>query len=158
MKRKRLWFFFLFTLLIVSVAGCKTQSDKAARDKAYGTAVIEIRLYMRHAAPMLAERIAPILIEQRAVKTVDQKALVKAVEEWLAAQPDIYESGLEKYMDAFSFSTEEMRLEAIELDTPVRLTFTVIVPVNDKNEVADEAASIIPALRIDQKRFEIDPF
>ena len=158
MKRKRLWFFFLFTLLIVSVAGCKTQSDKAARDEAYGTAVIGVRFYMRHAAPMLAERIATILIEQHAVKTVDQKMLVKAVEEWLEARPDIYESGLEEYMDAFGFSTEEMQLEGIELDTPVRLTFTVFVPVNDKNEVADEAASIIPALRINRQRFEIDPF
>jgi len=155
MRRKLLSTLILFIIAAITLAGCKTQSDRSAMEEAHGVARMDVRLYMKHDSAQLSQQIAQALIEQ-GVTEANREDLAHAIERWIEGKPDIHEIGLKDYIDAFNFTTGAMELDGITFNDKVTLSFIVLVPVDDRNVVADSAMSIKPFVRVGGESFELE--
>jgi hypothetical protein len=131
---------------VLIITGCKTQSDKAAQNQARSVAKKSIYELMFTKSQSWKGKIAKELMSNGVTtERVSPEALETAIDTWLKSNPPLKEYGGGRYMDAFSFSTK-MGLKGVKLKSNCRLTFTTIVFVDDKNQVASNAAEILAFL------------
>ena len=155
---RRLFRVSLIAVLIYfsfSLVGCQSQSDASAQKEARQVARTSVYQYLQDDAGRISQEITQELMSRDAVDgSVSQEVLARTIKDWLTSGPKLTDVGLNQYVDAFIFYTEMMQLDGI--DEGVFMSFTVIVPVDDKNVVAETAASILPSLRVDHKRIDFE--
>jgi hypothetical protein len=139
-----------FSFIIIT--GCKTQSDKAAQNQARSVAKKSIHKLMFVKSQSWRDKIAKELISKGVTTGGDSPgALETEIDTWLKSNPTLKENGSRRRIDSFSFGAT-MRLTGVTLKSNCQITFTAIVSVDDKNQVASSAAEVLAFLRVKNEK------
>ena len=140
---------------LLTITGCKIQSNKAAQNQARSVAIKSIHKLMFAKSRSWRAKIAKELMSKGVTTGGDSPGTLEVeIDTWLKSNPNLKENNSSGSIDAFSFSAK-MGLPGVKLKFDCEITFTVIVSVDNKNQVASSAAEVITFLQVNTERIPL---